>query len=128
MSDDPTPKDPKTELEDQLVERAAEPFAKVLDADEQEGMRIVLDLFVKTHPAMQSMVARRVKEDAASKAAKPGLAAPAQAAPAASGVVTKETAPEADDTGHPVAADGSGIVAKRGADEKRAKGKAGGES
>lgn len=69
MSNDDPPKDAKAELEDQLIRQAAAPWEKILADDEREGMRIFLNLFVKTHPEMQKMVNRRVAEDAAAKRA-----------------------------------------------------------
>ena len=97
MSDDPAqrvPPDRKTQIEDEIIERAGEPYRGVLDEDEQAGMRLFLHLFVKTHPAMQSRVARRLAETAAPE---DGQISPA----------TAETPPEHTD--------GSGVVTKRGA-------------
>ncbi len=63
------PKDPKTELEDSLVQKATEPWQKVLDPEEQDGMRIFVELFVKTHPVMQAKVNRRLKRNAVAQIA-----------------------------------------------------------
>lgn len=131
MSHDPPhrpPKDPKTEIEDQLVTRAAEPWNKVLDPAEREGLRIFLNLFVKTHPAMRSLVDRRVEADAAVEAAQVATTPPEATAPDASGVVAKDGAGQDPTSTDPrAAAEGSGIVAKDRPRGGRAKGKAGGE-
>jgi hypothetical protein len=136
MSDDANPKaeDPKAELEDRLVKRSMEPYEKVLDDDEKEGMRLFLDVFVKTHPVMRRMVDRRVKEEATIKAAKRAASAPPAppAAPVAesgverrsveaSGVVSKER----DEGGELRGVEASGVVSKDGAND--VKDKAGGE-
>lgn len=135
MSDDANPKpDPKAELEERLVQRSMEPYEKAFDDDEKEGMRLFLDVFVKTHPVMRRMVDRRVKEDTAIKAAKrPANAPPAPPAPVqtegsgerrdieASGVVSKER----DDGGERRNVEASGVVSKDGT--PGANDKAGGE-
>jgi len=136
MSDDANrkPDDPKTELEDRLVKRSMEPYEKVLDKDEKEGVGIFMDLFVKTHPVMRRMVDRRVREDAAIKAAKRAAGAPAgPVAPAqaesgvegrsveASGIVRKEQ----EEAGEGRGVEASGIVPKDA--DRPAKDKAGGE-
>jgi hypothetical protein len=117
MSDDKNPKaeDPKAELEDRLVKRSMEPYEKVLDDDEKEGMQLFMELFVKTHPVMRQMVDRRVKEAAAIKAAKRA----ASARPAPPAPVPPESGGERRDV------DASGVVSKDGA--PGAKDKAGGE-
>jgi hypothetical protein len=75
MSDEPDepgdrrPRDPKAQLEADLVEWAMEPWRKGLTAQEEAGMRLVLDMFVTTHPAMQSMLERRLQEEAGTGAA-----------------------------------------------------------
>lgn len=70
MSDERRPRDPKAqvrdpkaEVEEELVDRAMEPWRTALTPEEQAGLRLVLDVFVTTHPAMQSMLERRVRED-----------------------------------------------------------------
>ncbi len=117
MSDDPAqrvPPDRKTQLEDEIIERAGEPYRGVLDEDEQAGMRIFLRLFVKTHPAMQSRVARRLAETAAPE---DGQIPPATASSAEAGqsaVVTRASPAVGGET-PPQHTDGSGVVTKKGA-------------
>lgn len=102
-SHDGRQRDPKAELEDELVDRALDPWRKGLTLAEQEGMRLVLDMFVTTHPAMQSMIERRLREDGA-------------------GLTGTET--EVDAVTVP---DVSGIVARGDAEDDSAAGRAGGE-
>jgi hypothetical protein len=66
MSDDsiPKPTDPKAELEQRIVQRAMAPYEPWLDDAERDGLRLFLDLFVTTHPAMRRMVDRRIAEEA----------------------------------------------------------------
>ena len=96
-------RDPKAELEDELVDRALEPWRKGLTLAEQEGMRLVLDMFVTTHPAMQSMIERRLREDGAP-------------------LTGTETEMEAV-----TVPDASGVVARGDAEDDSAAGRAGGE-
>ena len=125
QGDDPRPKkDAKTQLEEQLVQRAAEPWAKKLGKDEQEGLRIFLNLFVKTHPAMQSMVARRVQEDAPTSPVAADAKADNAVAPTTDGVAeTSNNVPE--NTSAQLLVDASGIVAKPDSTQAGPKGKAG---
>lgn len=111
------PADRKTKLEDEIVERAREPFRGLLDPDEREGMRIFLDLFVKTHPAMQRMIARRLTEERAPEGGAPEGGestppAPSRPAPERSTIVSRDPAVPAGDTAEGAPLDGSGIVAK----------------
>lgn len=124
-----TPQDPKAELEDELIARAMEPYLKTLDRDEQAGMRFFLRAFVKTHPAMQSMIVRRLSEDAAAELAKVAASAVPRRARDGSGVVTRDAGDlDTADSNTRTAPDASGTVPKDRAEDVPRRGKASGGS
>lgn len=105
--DPPKPKSPKADLEQRLVQRAIEPFLPWLTEAEEDGMRLFLDLFVGTHPAMRRMVDRRLTEQAAMERA----ATARREAADHSTVVSKK-----DDTSRSrTAPEASGVAPKTGA-------------
>lgn len=118
----PRPDDPKAALEDHLISQAMEPYRARLCPEELAGMRLFLRAFVKTHPTMQGMIARRLTEEAFAELSQVATGVRARL-PDASGVVTKEqgagsparSAPEASSV---VAKDqeirGPGKAVKRG--------------
>ena len=106
LPESPSPPDPKAEMERRLAEHAMEPWREVLGADAQDGLRLAVDLLIKTHPAMQLAIderlngkARRATEEKA-------------ASSRASGIVTKPSGAVSGPAGERVPPGRSGVVAK----------------
>ena len=120
----PPPDDPKAALEDELIAHAMEPYRTKLRPEELAGMHLFLRLFVKTHPAMQTMIARRLTDDAAVELRKAAASAVRPRSPDASPVVTEEQRPSGSTSR--VAPKASGVVAKGPVPRGQRKGKKGG--